>query len=87
MSELGSDRFSLDECQFDRKLVMLAVDSSPESRGAVRWAAQSLFGPGDQVLIFHAIKVLKEIPTASELAGYCSLLQCRKRNDVPFLIP
>lgn len=65
MSEAGSDEFT----RIENKLVMLAVDSSLESRGAVMWAARSLINPRDEVVIFHAIKALKEIPTASECSS------------------
>lgn len=45
------------------KQVLLAVDESPESRGAVIWAARSLIRPEDEVLIFHAIKAFEDVQT------------------------
>ncbi|GAQ88222.1 hypothetical protein KFL_004110010 [Klebsormidium nitens] len=66
MSEAGSD----DLFGIESKLVMLAVDSSLESRGAVMWAARSLINAGDEVVIFHAIKTLKEIPTAMGMVPF-----------------
>jgi hypothetical protein len=47
--------------------VMLAVNDSRESAAAVRyWAVEHLIQEDDKVVLFHAVKTPKKIPTASK---------------------
>jgi type IV pilus biogenesis protein CpaD/CtpE len=46
--------------------VMLAVNDSGESAAAVQWAVENLIHRDDKVVLFHAVKTRKKIPTASK---------------------
>ncbi|GAQ84674.1 hypothetical protein KFL_002000100 [Klebsormidium nitens] len=62
------------------KRVLLAVDESPQSRGAVVWAARSLIRPEDEVLIFHAIKALEEVKTPAKAIPFHRALPNVKKS-------